>query len=118
MGSAPSISVIVPTRNAASVIDACLESLRVQTYGGFEVLIVDAQSADETLDKVRAEAGRIGESLRCISEPDPGVYHAMNKGISIARHDWLYFLGADDVLHDPAVLADVATVIAEWRGHA
>ncbi|HEY6563560.1 MAG TPA: glycosyltransferase family 2 protein, partial [Pirellulaceae bacterium] len=112
MNSGPGISVIVPTRNAASFIDACLDSLRVQTYREFEVLVIDGASSDDTVEKAVSRSAGFGGSLHCVSEPDSGVYEAMNKGISLARYPWLYFLGADDTLHDPAVLSDVAEIIA------
>jgi glycosyltransferase involved in cell wall biosynthesis len=112
MSSASLFSVVIPTRDAGADIDACLGSLRAQTYRGYEVCVVDALSADGTADKARAQAGGVGLALSCVSEPDTGVYDAMNKGIARARGEWLYFLGADDVLHDPGVLADVAGFIA------
>jgi glycosyltransferase involved in cell wall biosynthesis len=106
------ISVIIPTRNAGSNIESCLRSLQAQRFARFEVCVIDATSSDATLDKVNAHAGRVGTALNCLSEPDSGVYDAMNKGISRARNEWLYFLGADDVLHDTEVFADVARVIS------
>lgn len=107
------ISVVIPTRNVESDIVACLESLRKQTFQQFEVCVVDAQSTDGTVKKVQAYTGRVGEALHCQSEPDLGVYDAMNKGISRVKGEWLYFMGADDVIHDPEVFADVARFITE-----
>ncbi len=106
------ITVIIPTRNAGTDIDACLNSLRMQTYGQYEVCVVDALSTDGTVEKVKAHEGGVGVALTCLSEPDSGAYDAMNKGIARARCEWLYFLGADDVLHDAEVFADVAKFIA------
>lgn len=106
------ISVIIPTRNAAPDIAACLESLRQQVFRDFEVCIVDVCSTDETLAVAQSYQGEVGAALRCQSEPDAGVYDAMNKGILHATGDWLYFLGADDVLHDALVFSDIARVIA------
>ena len=106
------ITVIIPTRNAGVVIDACLESLRIQKYRQYEVCVIDGLSTDDTVEKVNAYAGTVGEALTCLSEPDLGVYDAMNKGIARARCEWLYFLGADDVLHDADVFSDVTKFIA------
>ncbi len=104
--------MIVPTRNAASGIDACLSSLWAQSCRDYEVLVLDGQSTDGTLQKLQSHAARFGQALRWHSEPDAGVYHAMNRGIAHARGEWLHFLGADDVLHDPEVLADVVRFMA------
>lgn len=51
--------------------------------------------------------GRLGMTSRVLSEPDAGVYEAMNKGIACARGEWLYFIGADDTLHDDNVFKDM-----------
>jgi glycosyltransferase involved in cell wall biosynthesis len=109
MAAAPLISVVVPTRNAGPDIETCLGSLLAQTFGGYEVCVVDAQSTDGTLEKVRAHAG---DAVTWTSEPDRGVYDAMNKGIARARGEWLYFLGADDRLHDAEAFSDVAKAAA------
>jgi glycosyltransferase involved in cell wall biosynthesis len=112
MSSGNLLTVIIPTRAAGAHIDDCLESLRRQTFQQFEVCIIDAQSADDTVKKVQAFAGKLGVALQCRSEPDSGVYDAMNKGIEHSTGEWLYFLGADDVMHDAEVFADVAKVLA------
>lgn len=109
------ISVIIPTRNVALDIDACLESLRRQTFQQFDIWVIDAQSTDGTIDKVNAYASKAGTALHCRSEPDLGVYDAMNKGILHAQGDWLYFLGADDIVHDPGVFAELAVCVAEGQ---
>lgn len=109
MSDAILISIIVPTRNAGAELEACLSSLGDQRFTGYEVLVIDGQSTDGTLERVKAHAGR---HVRWLSEPDRGVYDAMNKGVDRARGEWLYFLGADDVLHDGEVLSDVAATVA------
>ncbi len=112
MNGKPLLTVIIPTRNAAADIETCLASLAGQRSRDFEVCIVDAQSTDGTIERASEQARRAGLSLFSISEPDAGVYDAMNKGVTHSRSDWVYFLGADDVLHDGQVLADVARCIA------
>jgi len=102
------ISVIVPTRNAAGTIDACLDSLAAQNFRDFELCIVDAQSSDDTVARIDARRSAIGREVRVISEPDRSVYDAMNKGIASSGGEWLYFLGADDALFDADVLGDMA----------
>lgn len=106
------ISVILPTRNAAVHLEGCLDSLRRQTFQDFEVCVIDACSDDGTREVVSSFMGK-GMALRFLSEPDEGVYEAMNKGITSARGDWLYFIGADDVLCDDHVFADMAVHLLE-----
>lgn len=105
-------SVIIPTRNASSEIAGCLKSLQQQVFQDFEVCIVDACSTDETLAVAMSYQGKVGAGLRYQSKPDVGVYDAMNMGIMHSTGDWLYFIGADDVLYDDDVFADVASFIA------
>lgn len=101
------ISVVIPTRNPGPALEACLNSLWYQTYPDYEVCLIDGGSTDDTIERVRAHAKRTGRVLLWQSEPDCGVYEAMNKGISRARGEWLYFIGADDTLHDADVFSDV-----------
>lgn len=100
----PLISVITVVRNEATTIAHTLESVRAQCQVDVEHIVIDGASSDGTVETIKAYQR---EQLRWISEPDQGIYDAMNKGISLARGEWLLFLGADDVLADPAVLADI-----------
>lgn len=101
----PRISLITVCYNAESSIAGALQSARAQTYRNFEHLVVDGASKDRTLDVVR----QFGDlPLVISSEPDKGIYDAMNKGVARARGDILFFLNADDRLHDADVLARVA----------
>jgi acetyltransferase-like isoleucine patch superfamily enzyme len=94
--STPLISVVVAVRNAAPVIAATLKCLADQAFRDFEVLLIDGASADETV----AIAKQYGQLLSTIvSEPDEGIADAWNKGVSLARGDWLVFLNAGDLLH-------------------
>ena len=104
---AETISVIVPTFNAGKTLASCLDSLVGQVHPAIEVLIVDGVSTDDTLAIARGYAAR-HPFIRIQSEPDAGIYDAMNKGISGSRGAWLYFLGADDALAAPDVLSQVA----------
>jgi glycosyltransferase involved in cell wall biosynthesis len=98
-------SVIMPAYNASKTISGALASVVDQTYGNVEIIVVDGDSKDETLSVVRSFTDRVNV---LISEPDLGVYDAMNKGIKLASGDWLYFLGADDRLFDNRVLEEIA----------
>ncbi|MCP5279521.1 MAG: glycosyltransferase [Thiobacillus sp.] len=111
--AAPLISVVIPTRDAAASIDDCLRSLAGQSFEDFDVWILDGGSADNTADLARPYAGKVGHTLHVRVEADRGPYEAMNKGITLSRGQWLYFMGADDRLHDPDVLADVAAQLRD-----
>lgn len=102
----PLISVITPTLNSGAKIAGTVTSILSQEKGLYEFLVIDGGSTDDTLAHVRAQ----GPALRCLSEPDEGVYDAMNKGIRLTSGEFLYFLGAGDRLL-PGVLKAVAAEI-------
>ena len=102
----PIISIIIPTYNVESTIGAVLESITTQTFRQYEVVIVDGVSKDGTAGIVaRYAAGN--PAIRWMQEKDEGIYDAMNKGVGLARGEWLYFLGADDTLYNDGVLQEV-----------
>ena len=103
--SAPRISLITVCYNAESSIAGTLQSAREQTYRNFELLIVDGASKDNTLKVVQQFSDL---PLVIHSEPDKGIYDAMNKAVALAKGDILFFLNADDALLDGQVLARVA----------
>ena len=98
------LSIIIPTYNSASVLPKALDSIVGQTFGDWEVLIMDGVSTDDTLKVAQSYND---SRIRINSEPDKGIYDAMNKGIGKARGEWLYFLGSDDWLLNDNVLHDV-----------
>ena len=102
----PLISVITPTFNSGAKIAATIASVLSQREGLYEFLVIDGGSADDTLAHLRAR----GSALRYLSEPDQGIYDAMNKGIRLTSGEFLYFLGAGDRLL-PGVLEAVAAEI-------
>lgn len=89
----PVISVITVVRNGESVIDRCIESVVSQKIPGLEYIIIDGASTDSTLEKIRKWGNKISIVL---SEPDNGLYDAMNKGLKMARGKYIHFLNADD----------------------
>jgi len=101
----PLFSIITVTWNAASVIAPTMNSVQRQTSSDYEMLIIDGASTDDTLQIVR-QASIAG--LRVFSEPDKGLYDAMNKGIARARGRYLIFLNAGDAFADETVLARLA----------
>lgn len=100
----PLISIITPSYNSAKTIERTILSVVEQTYRNVEFIVVDGGSTDGTLDILRKYDARITYWL---SEPDNGIYDAMNKGISLAGGEWLYFLGSDDWLYDKDCLKRV-----------
>ncbi len=102
----PLISVITPTFNSGTKIAATIASVLSQEEGLYEFLVIDGGSTDGTLAHLRAQ----GPALRYLSEPDEGIYDAMNKGIRLSSGKFLYFLGAGDRLL-PGVLEAVAAEI-------
>jgi glycosyltransferase involved in cell wall biosynthesis len=99
------ISVITVCRNASATIEETINSVAVQVHPDVEHIVVDGCSTDDTL----AIVARHGETIsRLLSEPDDGVYDAMNKGIRLATGEVIGFLNADDTFADERVLADIA----------
>jgi glycosyltransferase involved in cell wall biosynthesis len=99
----PVLSIITPTRNAGKTLQRCLNSVNAQHYSNWEHWIIDSVSTDDTV-KIVLRAAENDSRVHVISEIDGGVYDAMNKGIRLARGEWVYFLGADDELFDAQVL--------------
>ena len=104
----PLISIITVTYNAHDTLPATLESIRRQTFKLYEHLIIDGASTDDTV-KIAREADIT--NCRIVSEPDRGLYDAMNKGLGLATGDYVLFLNAGDSLHSPDTLQKVADTI-------
>ncbi len=100
-------SIITSTLNAGKEIGKCLSSVSSQDYTLFEHLVVDGKSSDNTLQIISSHQPRKNLQLVC-SSPDRGIYDAWNRGVDVARGDWLLFLGADDTLYDTSVLSRVS----------
>ena len=97
----PKFSIITVTYNAGSVLEDTIQSVITQTYRNVEYIIVDGGSKDHTLDIIN----RYREHIHTlVSEPDKGLYDAMNKGIRLATGDYLCFLNAGDELHEDDTL--------------
>ena len=103
------LSVIIPTFNSELTIERCLSSLICQTYQDFEICIIDAASSDRTIEKIDGFRSKF-KKIIILSESDRGTYDAMNKGIGLAKGEWIYFLGSDDEIYDENVFADIFKV--------
>lgn len=91
----PKISIIIATYQAGEFLQECLNSIKKQRYQNLEIIIVDGASTDSTLSIINSNLTYI---TTYISEPDAGIYDAMNKGVLLASGDYILFLGADDTL--------------------
>ena len=91
------LSIILPTFNCDKVIRHCIESIVGQEFHDWELLVMDGMSRDGTLEIVRQYSSK-DSRIRVYSEPDNGIYDAMNKGIDKSQGEWLYFMGSDDSL--------------------
>ncbi len=103
MSAAPSVSVIVVCLNPGSRLATALESVWAQRHVAPELIVVDGGSTDGTREWLERHRDRIAV---IVSEPDTGVYDAMNKGIARAHGEWVYFLGADDRLAGDMILSE------------
>ncbi len=92
----PVISIITVTYNAASFIVPTMESVFNQSYNNIEYIVVDGASEDTTVELIGKYQSQIAQF---ISEPDEGLYDAMNKGIKLATGDFILFLNAGDTLY-------------------
>ena len=96
------VSIIIATYNSEKTIENSVKSVLNQDYKNIELIIVDGSSTDNTINILKKF-----KNIICISEKDNGVYDAFNKGIKIAKGNWLYFLGSDDVLYKNDVITKV-----------
>lgn len=95
--ASPKLSIITPVFNGAKTLEACIQSVLSLHDSSIEHIIIDGSSTDETPQILEHYQDQLGP---CLSEPDHGVYDAMNKGVRLATGEWLLFIGADDfVLH-------------------
>ena len=104
------ISVITVVYNAQGTILDAIHSVASQTYPNVEHIVVDGASTDGTVAKI--ESAEVKPS-KFISEPDAGIYDAMNKGIALASGDVIGLLNADDVFQDETVLTQVAEALSD-----
>ncbi len=99
------ISLITVSYNSASVLETCLQSVARQEYDSIEYIVVDGGSNDGTAKRIENYKDVVSTF---VSEPDEGIYDAMNKGIALASGDVIGMINSDDMLADPRVIAWVA----------
>ena len=104
------ISVITATYNSAATVRDTFESILSQTFQNYEYIVIDGNSKDETVGRIKEYSSKFGGRMRWISEPDKGIYDAMNKGISMATGDIIGILNSDDFYTSNDVLEAVDNV--------
>ncbi len=102
------ISIITATYNSGKTVGDTLKSVLAQTYHDYELLVVDGASKDNTLEVVKKMEPLFEGRMRYISEPDNGIYDAMNKGIRMATGDVIGILNSDDFYTSDDALACIA----------
>ncbi len=100
----PKVSVIVVAYQAASDLRMTLSNLSRQEYPDLEVVVIDGGSTDSTLRVLEEFSALIGVS---VSEPDEGIYDAMNKGLARATGDFVWYINAGDRIHSPRALREI-----------
>lgn len=103
------LTIITVTKNCAATIDGTLDSVKVVKRPGVEYVVVDGVSTDATLEAIHARGGLVD---RLVSEPDSGIYNAMNKGVELARGHYVLFINGDD-----ALVADGFSAVMEAMAH-
>lgn len=104
----PVFSIITVTYNAAPFLERTLQSVLGQTYPGIEYILIDGKSEDNTVEIIRQYQDRLSYWH---SEPDEGLYDAMNKGLRQATGDYVWFINAGDTFYTNNTLREVADLI-------
>lgn len=107
------ISLITPTYNFGPTLARTIESVIAQNYSDLEYIIIDGGSTDNTAEIVASYQAKI--KINFISEPDKGIYDAMNKGIKLATGEVICILNSDDIFYDVSVLSTIATAFSDTK---
>jgi len=97
-------SIVTVTYNAAQWLERTIQSVIIQSCSCIEYIIIDGNSTDGTLDIIKKYQSSI---THCISEPDKGLYDAMNKGLHLASGDYVWFLNAGDTLYSENTIQEI-----------
>ena len=104
----PKISIITVCYNAVELIEKTIQSVLSQSYDNIEYIIIDGKSTDGTVEVIQRYAGRLAHWS---SEPDGGIFDAMNKGLGLATGEWVNFMNAGDWFYDDDVVAQIVEKI-------
>ena len=103
------ISIITTTFNSAATIQSCLNSIAEQSFSNIDHIIIDGASSDDTVKIIKSyQENHPERTINLLSEPDNGIYDALNKGIALATGDIVGFVHSDDLLASQHVLDDIA----------
>ena len=105
----PKLSVITINYNNRNGLKKTIESVVDQTCKDFEYIVIDGGSTDGSVDVIKEYADRINY---WVSEPDKGIYNAMNKGIDVAKGEYCIFMNSGDLFYNSSVLAEIAPKLA------
>src|SRR5512147_1264013 len=106
------ISIVIACLNGGAVLARCLDSIAGQTFTDIEVIVADGASTDGSTKILRRYSETFGAALVWFSEPDRGIADAWNKAVLRATGDWLLFIGSDDTLAAPTVIAEAVSHLA------
>jgi glycosyltransferase involved in cell wall biosynthesis len=109
------VSIITVVYNAEKTIRDCIESVLGQSYKPLEYVIIDGGSTDSTMEIINSYSSRIS---RVLSEPDEGIYDAMNKGIGLATGELVGLLNSDDLYAYPEAVADLVAALQHNQADA
>ena len=101
------LSIVTINRNNAAGLEKTMQSVLSQSWVDFEYVVVDGASTDDSVAVIERFSKEFGERLRWISEPDAGIYNAMNKGIRMANGQYVQFLNSGDCLVSERVVAEM-----------
>lgn len=105
MNKTPLITVVTVCYNAVNNLEKTMLSVLNQTYDNIEYIVIDGGSKDGTVDIIRKYADRLAY---WVSEPDKGIYDAMNKGIQVAKGEWINFMNAGDTFYNSTTICSVS----------
>ncbi len=111
-------SVVTVCYNAVDTIEMTMSSVLSQTYCEYEYVIMDGASTDGTVQRIEGQADRFGDKLLFVSEPDHGLYHAMNKAAKKCSCDYIIYMNSGDTFYDNHVLQKTAELIGNQESPA
>ena len=106
----PKFSIITITYNAANCLEKTIRSIINQSYSNIEYLIIDGASADDTVDIIKRYEANV---FYWMSEPDRGLYDAMNKGLQLSTGEYVWFINAGDLLYSDDTVEKIAILVKE-----
>lgn len=109
------LTIITINRNNATGLEKTMASVLAQTYTEFEYVVVDGASTDGSVDVIRRFAPQFGDRIKWVSEPDKGIYNAMNKGIRMASGEYIEILNSGDILAAPDVTERMIAALAQHQ---